>query len=154
MYATKVTGAVLGLLALVFCLGSGAVSGGSKTTKLPPAKTPEEAIKNVLAACKAGDLNLLLEQIAEPVRTQMWALMQREVARDDARPERIRIAADNAMQGARRAATRASRSRRCASSTAASSPRPTDRGRRRGSSRAERARSSGASSRSGRSGAG
>ena len=80
MYATKCTGAALGLVTLVLLMHSEAQGG---KTKLPPAKSPEEAVKNVQAACKTGDLNLLLEQLGEPTRSRMQALMGPEVARDN-----------------------------------------------------------------------
>lgn len=81
MNAPKWSGAALGLAALAL-LAAGEVHGGGQT-KLPPAKTPEEAVKNFLAACIAGDAALLLDQIGEPVRSQMQGMMARKQMHED-----------------------------------------------------------------------
>ncbi len=75
MNAAKWTGGVLGALAL---LTSVAPAGQTKL-----ASSPEEAVRNVLAAMQAGDVPALLAQLAAPSRTAFEGLMTFQVARED-----------------------------------------------------------------------
>lgn len=56
------------LTVFTILLLGGTVPGGEKVKALPPAKTPEEAVKNALTAMQAGDLDLLAAQLAQPTR--------------------------------------------------------------------------------------
>lgn len=70
MIQPKRVGGWLGLLALV-ALACGEVQGGGKGQKLPEAKTPEIALKNLLTALQAADFELLIGQLASPTREMM-----------------------------------------------------------------------------------